>query len=160
MNSETIKRNIETNLRNFDQQPIREAATTLLNTLGYHSQLVGNDGIDSNRFDRLIAAAIETANPSDKLRVDDWQFFYQILQVRDEEINEQVAGQQLLFESKTINNALRRSYMFAAMQLSGDTYTRTVLANITRFISRGIPQPIMLMFRYGAFLHCSSPQPR
>ena len=152
MNSETIKRNIETNLRNFDQQPIREAATTLLNTLGYHSQLVGNDGIDSLRFDRLIATAIETANPSDKLRVDDWQFFYQILQVRDEEINEQVAGQQLLFESKTINNALRRSYMFAAMQLSGDTYTRTVLANITRFISRGIPQPIMLMFRYGAFL--------
>lgn len=152
MNSETIKRNIETNLRNFDQQPIREAATTLLNTLGYHSQLVGNDGIDSNRFDRVIAAAIETANPSEKLRIDNWQSFYQILQVRDEEVNEQVTGQQLLFESKTINNALRRSYMFAAMQLSGDTYTRTVLANITRFISRGIPQPIMLMFRYGAFL--------
>lgn len=152
MNSETIKRNIETNLRNFDQQPIREAATTLLNTLGYHSQLVGNDGIDSNRFDRVIAAAIETTKPSEKLRIDDWQSFHQILQVRDEEINEQVTGQQLLFESKTINNALRRSYMFAAMRLSGDTYTRTVLANITRFISRGIPQPIMLMFRYSSFL--------
>ena len=155
MNSEiTIKQNIETALNNFldDQQSLREASTTLLNTLGYHSQLVGNDGIDSNRFDRVIAAAIETTNPSEKLRIDDWQSFHQILQVRDEEINEQVTGQQLLFESKTINNALRRSYMFAAMRLSGDTYTRTVLANITRFISRGIPQPIMLMFRYSSFL--------
>lgn len=152
MNSETIKRNIEMNLRNFDQQPIRGAATTLFNTLGYHSQLVGNDAIDTDRFERLMASALETANPSEKLRIDDWQSFYQILQVRDEEINEQVTGQQLLFESKPINNALRRSYMFVAMQLSGDTYTRTVLANITRFISRGIPQPILFMFRYSSFL--------
>ena len=30
MNSETIKHNIEANLRNFDQQPLREAATILL----------------------------------------------------------------------------------------------------------------------------------
>ena len=155
MNPEiTIKQNIENALNNFldDQQSLREASTTFLNTLGYHSQFVGNDDIDSNRFDRLIAAAIETANPSEKLRIDDWQSFYQILQVRDEEINEQVTGQQLLFESRTINNALRRSYMFVAMRLSGDTYTRTLLSNITRFISRGIPQPILFMFRYGASL--------
>ena len=155
MNSEiTIKQNIEKVLNNFldDQQPLREASATFLNTLGYHSQFVGNDDIDSNRFDRLIAAAIETANPCEKLCIDDWQSFYQILQVRDDEINEQVTGQQLLFESKTINNALRRSYMFVAMQLSGNTYNRSLLSNITRFISRGIPQPIMLMFRYGASL--------
>lgn len=152
MNSEIIiKQNIEKVLKNFDNQPLREAATKLLNTVGYHSQLVGNDNIDRVRFDRLIAA-IETANLSEKLCIDDWQSFYQILQVRDDEINAQVTGQQSLFESRTINNALRRSYMFIAMQLSSDTYTRTLLANITRFISRGIPQPIMLMFRYGAFL--------
>ena len=155
MNSEiTIKQNIENALNNFldNQQALREVSTTFLNTLGYRSQLVGNDNIDSVRFDRLSAAAIETTNPSEKLRIDDWQSFYQILQVRDDEINEQVTGQQLLFESRTIDNALRRSYMFVAMQLAGDTYTRTTLANITRFISRGIPQPIMLMFRYGTFL--------
>ena len=152
MNSETIKHNIEANLRNFDQQPLREAATILLNTLGYHSQLVGNDGIDSERFRRLKEEAACTANPSDKLRVDDWQSFYHILQVRDNEINEQVTGQQLLFESRVINNALRRSYIFVAMRLAGDIYTRTQLADITRFISKGIPQPIMLIFRYSDFL--------
>ncbi len=155
MNSEiTIKQNIEKALNNFldNQQPLREAATKLLSTLGYCSKMVGNDDIDRVRCDRLIAAALETANPSDQLRVDDWQFFYQILQVRDDEINKQAVGQQLLFESGSIDNALRRSYMFVAMQLSGDTYTRTQLANVTRFISKSIPQPIMLMFRYGAFL--------
>ena len=42
--------------------------------------------------------------------------------------------------------------MFVAMRLAGDTYTRTQLANIMRFISKVIPQPIMLMFRYGNVL--------
>ena len=152
MNSETIRRNIENTLRNFNQHPLREAATRFLNTLGYHSQLVGNDGIDANRFERLRTSASETANPSQRLHIDDWQSFYQILQVRDKEINEQVTGQQLLFESETIDNALRHSYMFVAMELAGNTYTRTQLANITRFISSGVPQPILLMFRYGDFL--------
>ena len=152
MNSETVRRNIEANLQSFDPQQLRESATAFLNNLGYCSKMVGNDGIDSDRFNRLIASALETANPSDKLRVDDWKSFYQILQVRDNEIKGQVTGQQLLFESGTINSALRRSYMFVAMRLAGDTYTRTQLANIMRFISKVIPQPIMLMFRYGNVL--------
>ena len=153
MNSEiTIKQNIENALKNFDQQPLRDAATAFFNILGYFSKMVGNDGIDGDRFDRLMASALETANPSDRLHVEDWKSFYQILQVRDDEINKQVTGQQLLFESGTINNALRHSYMFVAMRLTGDTYTRTQLANITRFVSKGLPQPIMLMFRYGEVL--------
>ena len=40
MNSEIIKKNIEKALNNFDNQPLREAATNLLNTLGYYSNLV------------------------------------------------------------------------------------------------------------------------
>ena len=152
MNSETVRRNIEANLQSFDPQQLRESATAFLNNLGYCSKMVGNDGIDSDRFNRLIASALETANPSDKLCVDDWKSFYRILQVRDNEIKGQVTGQQLLFESGTINSALRRSYMFVAMRLAGDTYTRTQLANIMRFISKSIPQSIMLMFQYGDFL--------
>ena len=86
MNSETVRRNIEANLQSFDPQQLRESATAFLNNLGYCSKMVGNDGIDSDRFNRLIASALETANPSDKLSVDDWKSFYQILQVRDNEI--------------------------------------------------------------------------
>ena len=95
MNSEiTIRQNIENVLKNLDKRPLREAATTLLNTLGYYSKRVGNDDIDSDRFDRLTAAALETANPTDKLRIDDWQSFFQIMQVADEEINQQIDPEQ------------------------------------------------------------------
>ena len=152
MTSDTIKHNIENTLKNFDKHPLREAAATLLNILGYYSQLGGNDEIDDDRFNRLIEAALETANPSQQLRIDTWESFCQVLQVTDDEINAQVTGQPSLFESKTLDNTLRNSYMFIAMRLGGDTYTRTQLANITRFISKEAPQPIMFMFRYADVL--------
>ena len=154
MNSDiTTKHNIENILRNFDNQPLREAATTLLNTLGYYSKRVGNDAIDSNRFDRLVESALDTANPSQKLRLDDWHSFYQIMQVADAEINQQLDPEQgSLFESTQIDDTLRTSYMFVTVQLTKNTYTRTQLADITRFINKAYDKPIMVMFRYGVFL--------
>ena len=156
MNSEiSVKQDIENALKKFldEQMPLRDAATHLLNTLGYHSQRVGNDEIDSNRYDRLVESALVTANPSDKLRINDWDSFCQIMQVTDAEINQQVTPEQgNLFESSGIDDMLRTSYMFVAVQLSENTYTRTHLADITRFINKEFQKPIMVIFRYGAVL--------
>ena len=156
MNSEiSVKQEIENALKKFldEQMPLRDAATHLLNTLGYYSQRVGNDEIDNDRSDRLIKSALVTANLSDKLRIDDWDSFYQIMQVTDAEINQQVTPEQgSLFESSGIDDMLRTSYMFVAVQLSKDTYTRTQLADITRFINKAFQKPIMVIFRYGAVL--------
>ena len=156
MNSEiSVKQEIEKALKKFldEQMPLRDAATHLLNTLGYYSQRVGNDEIDSDRCDRLVKSALLTANPTDKLRIDDWDSFCQIMQVTDAEINQQVTPEQgNLFESSGIDDMLRTSYMFVAVQLSKDTYTRTQLADITRFINKEFQKPIMVIFRYGAVL--------
>ena len=153
INAEAIKRNIENNLKNFDKRPLREAVTTLLNPLGYDSKRVGNDAIDNERFDSLFKAALETTNPSDKLRIEEWQSFYQIMQVADEEINQQIAQKQgLLFESTQIDDTLRTSYMFVTVQLTKNTYTRTQLADITRFINKAYEKSIMVIFRYGDVL--------
>ena len=156
MNSEIrVKQEIENALKKFldEQQPLRDAAIKLLNVLGYHSQRVGNDEIDNDRYDRLIESALVTANLSDKLRINDWDSFCQIMQVADAEINQQVTPEQgNLFESSGIDDMLRTSYMFVAVQLSENTYTRTQLADITRFINKEFQKPIMVIFRYGAVL--------
>ena len=156
MNSEiSVKQEIEKALKKFldEQMPLRDAATHLLNTLGYYSQRVGNDEIDNDRSNRLVKSALLTANPTDKLRIDDWDSFCQIMQVTDAEINQQVTPEQgNLFESSGIDDMLRTSYMFVAVQLSEDTYTRTQLADITRFINKEFQKPIMVIFRYGAVL--------
>ena len=152
MNSETIKRNIENALMEFNNQTIRDAATTLLNTLGYHSGLVGSNEIDKPRYDHIKKTAEKTANPTDRLCIEEWEQFSQILQVTDDEINAQLTEETTEFESKEIDNELRSSYMFIAMPLAGESYTRTHLANIMRFMSMRIPQPFMVMFRYGSAL--------
>ncbi len=156
MNSETIKQNIENALKSFDQYPLRDATINLLNTLGYYSTRVGNDGIDEVRFKRLKAAAEKTANPSEKLRDKDWDSFHYVMQVTDDEVNKKRHQFQLFssIDPKEIN-----SYLFVVVKLSNDTYTRTVLSNITRFINVNINEynrenrlPVMVMFRYGVFL--------
>ena len=155
MNSEiTIKQNIENALNNFldDQQSLRDAATELLNTLSYHSGFVSSDEIDKPRYDRIKAAAEKTAKTSDRLRLEDWEPFSQVMQVTDADIKAQLITETTRFESKAIDNELRNSYMFIAMPLTGDAYTRTQLANIMRFMSMRIPQPFMVMFRYGSVL--------
>ena len=142
--SETLKKQIKARLLTFAESPLREAGTNLLNTLGYHSRRVGTPGIDAERHRRLRQAA-RTANAADKLRLDDWDAFHFLFQITDEEMH----AQQTVFERQTIDDALMRSYLFAALKLSGDAYTRTQLVNITRFLNKQLPQPIMVMFHYG-----------
>ncbi len=155
MNSEiSVKQNIESALKKFlnDQLPLRDAATNLLNTLGYHSGYVGSDEIDKVRYDRIKNNAEKTANPTDKLCIMEWAPFSQVMQVTDAEVNAQLNTETTHFESKAIDNELRSSYMFIAMPLTGESYTRTQLANIMRFMSMRIPQPFMVLFRYGSVL--------
>lgn len=156
MNSEiTIREKIENDLNNFDSQPLRAAATQLLNALGYHSNRVGNDAIDEDRLERLTASALDTANPTQKLRIDDWLSFFQIMQITDDEIDNS------LFGGTEIDDTLIDSYMFVTLKLTGSAYTRTQLADITRFINMNITQdrqarrPIMVIFRYGDVLTLS-----
>ena len=145
--SEALKSEMKQTLRTFAESPLRDAGTRLLNTLGYRSRRVGNPGIDAERQRRLMQAAAQRQSTADKLRTDDWQAFHLLFQVTDAEMH----SQQALFEAHAIDDALMQSYLFAALKLSGDAYTRTQLVNITRFVNKQMPQPIMVMFHYG---HC------
>ena len=70
MNSEiTIKQNIENALKEFDSQPIRDAATRLLDILGYRSKRISNDELDNEKYNNLFESAFETSNPFKKLHV-------------------------------------------------------------------------------------------
>ena len=147
MNSEiTVKQSIENTLKNFDNQPVRDAAMKLLNTLGYHSKRISNEEFDAERFNRLLNSALETTNPSQKLCIDDWKDFNIIFQISDDEI------QNSMYQEDEIEDDLLTSYMFVTVQLKDKNYTRTQLADITRFINKEFDKPIMVIFRYDAVL--------
>ena len=133
-----LKQNITDTLQFLADAPLRDAATRLLNTLGYHSERTGYPALDADRWNRLRAAA------TDKIRIDDWEAFHLLFQITDTEINRQ----EMLFEPAQLEKDLMHSYIFVAVKLAGENWTRTQLADITRFINTQIVQPIMVMFHY------------
>ncbi len=144
---------IQNSINTFAETPLREASTRLLNTLGYHSRRTGNKGMDAQLFQTLrkAAAARRAQAPldaPDRLCIDDWENFHLIFQIADDEINQQ----ETLFEPSKFDEHLTLSYIFIALQLSGENYTRTQLADITRFINTHYSVPVMVMFRYGEVL--------
>ena len=73
MNSEKkIKQDIENALKEFDSQPIRDAATRLLDILGYRSKRISNDALDNEKYNNLFESAFETSNPFKKLCLEKW----------------------------------------------------------------------------------------
>ena len=144
---------IQNSINTFAESPLREASTRLLNALGYHSERTGNEGIDTQLFQSLreaTAARRAQAPPDalDRLRINDWEKFHLIFQLSDDEINRQ----ETLFEPPNVDSGLMLSYIFVAVQLRDENWTRTQLADITRFINTQIVVPIMVMFRYGDVL--------
>ena len=143
-----VKQNIENALNKFldEQLPLKDAATKLLNTLGYHSKRITNKEFDAERFNRLLASALETTNPSQKLCINDWIDFNIIFQISDDEIR------NTMFQEDEIDDELLTSYMFVTVLLKDKNYTRTQLADITRFINKEFNKPIMVIFRHGDVL--------
>lgn len=149
MNSmSTIEHNIIEALQNFGNAPLRDAAIKFLNTLGYQSTRTSTETRDRQLRETLEVEVGESGILSDQRDISDWQAFHILFQITDDEVN----CQRKIFESSEIDLNLMDSYVFAALELSGDTYSRTQLANITRFINKKIEQPIMVIFRYGDVL--------
>ena len=143
-----IEHNIIQALQNFEIRPLREAAIKFLNTLGYHSTRTSNETRDRQLRQTLESEVEASGILADQRAISDWQAFHILFQIRDDEAN----FQKTIVESPKMDLDLMDSYVFAALELSGDTYSRTQLANITRFINKEIKQPIMVIFRYGDVL--------
>ena len=52
-------------------------------------------------------------------------------------------------ENRGIDDTIYYSYLFFAVKLTGDTYSRTALANVTREINKLFSIPAMLIFQHG-----------
>ena len=143
-----IERNIIEALQGFETLPLREAAIKFLNTLGYHSTRTSTETRDRRLRETLESEVEVSGILSDQRAISDWQDFHILFQITDDEAN----FQRMIFESAEIDLALMDSYVFAVLELSGEDYSRTQLANITRFINKKIEQPIMVIFRYSDVL--------
>jgi adenine-specific DNA-methyltransferase len=146
-----LKQTIQNALLPVNGQPLAKAATILLETLGYKS-------------DKRMALTPNTAaqfqsvfDPENRLNVDkallsEWRSVDLLFQITDEEIQGALQGQAQLFTKQKVDGADINSYLFFAVGLKGNNYSRTQLATATREINKLFPMPAMVLFHYNQTL--------
>lgn len=150
MDTPVSKEQIQNALKAFASGNLRDNARRLLNVLGYRSEK--RIDLSPNTAD----AFLETFDPEKKLNaktalLDHWRSIDLLFQLTGDEVTQIMQG-QLAFSGGRVDNTIIESYLFFAVDLIGDQYTRTQFAGITREINRRFDMPVMLLFRHGGCL--------
>jgi adenine-specific DNA-methyltransferase len=139
------KRKIEAALAAFGALHPRQAALDLLSVLGYRSprQVVLNPNTLTG-----LRAYVADASALDRAQAHtaDWQTVDVVCQITDEEIG--ASGQLSMFQPP-LQTDLEQSYLFMVIGLKAASYSRTILAEITRQVNRLWNVPTLVIFRYG-----------
>lgn len=141
-----LRDSIRSALATTAKTPLRNAATSLLSVLGYQSDRTINLGSSSPEaiLDLIHSHSADVAFNEAKALFADWGSADLLFQLTEEELS----GQHSLFKETSINPGLLRSYLFFAIELSGDNYARGKLTSIARQINRIFPMPVMVLIKH------------
>ena len=130
----SLQTSIQSALQAFPTTPLREAALSLLDTLGYRSdKTIALPGSQPGAFLELIRQSNPDA-PFDpkKALFADWKSADLLFQLTDDELSREAS----LFPDTEVKPGLLRSYLFFAIELRGGDYARGKLTAIARQINR------------------------
>lgn len=146
--SQDLLRTLKIALQDFTRLPLEDAAVALWRSLGYESsRTLGIRSLD------------EIPDPDERLAdlKKQTRRFRVLFQLTVDEIR--LAGQPTLGIGR-YDNQILESYLFTAVELSDQEYTRTQLADFTRSLNKVFPMPVMVLFKYGANLTIAAVQRR
>ena len=121
MNALETKQAIQSALSDLASKPLADAATSLLEVLGYKSQkrMTLKPNTAANFAKSFVGNRLFN---EEQAQIADWESVDFLFQLTDEEIRTQ--GQRLLFESQgQWDGKIIESYLFFAIELKRPTYT-------------------------------------
>jgi len=139
-----LKTKIQQRLQAFTGADLRTASMALLDGLGYRSEKTLDLGGSPEAFLDQFDNNSERGFSKDKALFDDWKEIHLLFQLTDQELS----GQGGLFGADEVSQGLMSSYLFFAVSLTGKSYARGKLAQITRQLNRLFPMPVMVLFEY------------
>lgn len=151
-NNITRREQVQAALKAFADKPMGQAATQLLNALGYASEKTADLG---NNAETLLGN-IEQFKPElgkisrDKIKADRWKSCAFLFQLTNDEIPSLAVGQTPLGADTKVARSQIESYVFLAIELQDEQWSRTDLAVITRELNKRFPMPGILLFRHGS----------
>ncbi len=153
-NASTFRASIQQALQAFADQPLNSSATALLAVLGYRSAKTADLG--NNAEDMLVS--IERFRPDlsaidrNKVQAQRWKSGTLLFQLTNDEIPSLVMGQAPIGASCELAQGQMESFVFLAIDLQGEQWSRTQLATITRELNKRFPMPAIILFRQAALL--------
>lgn len=145
---------VQAALTAFTDTPLPEAAVKLLDALGYTSEKTADFGSSADS----LLGSIEQFKPElgpinrDKIKADRWKSCAFLFQLTNDEIPSLAAGQSSLGADSKLARGQIESFVFLAIELQGENWSRTDLAAIARELNRRFPMPAIVIFRHGELL--------
>ena len=150
MNELQTRKNIEQALKDFQRDALLINAKNLLNTLGYESELTLD--FESNLAEAFISYFDQFGKLNrERALVDEWESIDFLFQLTEEEISG-TGKKRIAFKNRQFDDTKMESYVFFAVKLKENHYTRTQLSTITRAINKPMPMPAMIIFQHGQTL--------
>ncbi len=140
-----VREEIREVLNDFARMDLRTASVNLLNTLGYKSEKTLDIG---NSPEAFLEEFDNRDRPfrKDKASFSNWKTIDFLFQITDDEVLGIDGQSSFSFDSDFSGNNYQ-SYLFFAIALKSDHYTRTQLADITREINLLFNMPVMLLIQ-------------
>ncbi|KAA3619695.1 MAG: hypothetical protein DWQ05_02930 [Calditrichaeota bacterium] len=140
-----LKQQIEKSIQGYKNNNFKESSTHLLKTLSYSSK---------KHFDLPDTANktfLRQFDPHNKLDQDKalfnhWQSIYFLFQLTADELS----NSDDMFTVNKYKPEEYQSYLFLALELKEEFYSRGKLAKITREINKIFPMPVMVLFKTGS----------
>ena len=152
--AESVKEDIRAVLSNVANGDFQQTAVALLRSLGYRSErtLPGQSGDPAGLIRSLSEQNPDapglTGTQSERAFLDNARSVRILFQFASSEI--QAQAQPGMFDAATFDMGNARSFLFAAVELNGESYPRGKYAAFTRELNKHIQIPTVVLFRTAA----------
>ena len=137
----------EAAIRAFATLPLEDAGRGLLETLGYRSaKTIALDGTPAGFARDVDPDGRLHAKPA---RFESWREVRFLFQLTNDEIPMLVRGQASFPLAEKFGRSIVDSFVFLAVALDADAWTRGQLSGVTRAINSLFPMPVVVVFRHG-----------
>ena len=128
---------------------LHERAASLFAVLGYESERTGEAYSAAEFLELYDGDGPRLPDGPRTLLLDAWRTAGIVFQVTSEEID---VTQTNLFKHQGFEPGRIESFLFLAVEMMGDDYDRTRLAEMTRTVNRIFSMPVVVLFRHGSAL--------
>jgi len=144
-----LRQSIQGALQNLASQPLATGAIAMLNTLGYSSDKTAELGSTAE----ALLSSIEQFRPElgsinrAKVHANRWKSCAFLFQLTNDEIPSLALGQTPVGSNGKLTQGQIESFVFLAIDLQGQGWSRSQLATIARELNKRFPMPAIFLFR-------------